>query len=143
MVYPYSSISREMEMLLDEHSLRLKGSKSFHALASEKYHKEDEDAFIYEEELSHSMQDISASQQPSTSHREQIAQIREDIGRFTASENPPIPATSSRWNKFMCESESEEEEESSKVSSSNHVLSSKSAVASYTLEQTESVESSD
>ena len=68
-----------------------------------------------------------------------MAIIREDINRFSRKDgDPSIPKASSKWSKFMCESESEEEKEEGEGNGKNsiHMLSSRSVVAKYRFEET-------
>lgn len=146
-MYPYSSVSQEMELLLDDHTARLKSSKSCYTLVSEKYTKLDDDNGVCgDQTYSQSLQDLSVGPPP-LSHHDSIAIIREDISRFST-DVKQIPNVSSRWSKFMCESESDSEEkegeeggegedlEDTDTKSSPHMLSSRSAVAKYMFEQT-------
>ena len=70
---------------------------------------------------------------------DRIASIRDDIGRFSKSTNSIIPTVSSRWTKFMNETEKDEEEERGERGEEGegdgvhmHMLQSKLAVARYT-----------
>ena len=129
-------------MLLDDHTARLKSSKSCYTLVPEKYTKLDDG----DQTQSQSLQDLSVGP-PQLSHQDSIAIIREDISRFST-DAKQIPNVSSRWSKFMCESESDSEEkareeegegeetEETDTKSSAHILSSRTAVAKYTFEQT-------
>ena len=130
-VYPYSSISREMEVLLDDHSAQLKSAKSYNTLTFEKYTKLDG-----EQPHSQSLHDLSLGPPPHD-HQESMAIIREDINRFSRKDGD-IPKASSKWSKFMCESESEEEKEEGEGNGENsiHMLSSRSLVAKYRFEET-------
>ena len=132
-VYPYSSISREMEVLLDDHSAQLKSAKSYNTLTFEKYTRLDG-----EQPHSQSLHDLSVGPPPHD-HKESMAIIREDINRFSRKDgDPSIPKASSKWSKFMCESESEEEKEEGEGNGENsiHMLSSRSVVAKYRFEET-------
>lgn len=129
-VYPYSNISREMEALLDDHSTQLKSAKS---LTFERYTKLDG-----EQPHSQSLHDLSVGP-PTHNHQESMAIIREDINRFSRKDgDTSIPKASSKWSKFMCESESEEEKEEGEGDGENsvHMLSSRSVVAKYKFEET-------
>lgn len=71
------------------------------------------------------------------SQEDRIASIREDIGRFSrpGEAERGIPVASSRWSKFMNETEEEEEGEEEGEGEGEgvnaHMLQSRSAVAKY------------
>ena len=86
--------------------------------------------------------DLSPSQKRwniGTSQEDRIASIRDDIGRFSKSSiTEVIPTASSRWSKFMNESEDREAEEGEGEGEGEggeivhtHMLQSKRAVAKY------------
>ena len=140
-VVPYSCVSQEMEDKLDDLTDKLTSSKSIYELpVSDRYRKLDEDSFVYNTgddllgatpaSLSGSAGNLMTGTSPSlpSNHKDSMARIREDIGRYKR-ENPSpdkggddrggskgelseketaIPKVSSKWTQFMCE-ESEEE----------------------------------
>ena len=121
-ISPYSSTSKEMQLLLDDHSAQVKAAQSCYFLPSESYRKFEDESFVYDQNISQSMHDLSSK--PS-SHKNTLVRIREDISRYSFDKlSPEVPTTSSRWNKFMtlCESEGEEgdEREGSKVNKTTH-----------------------
>ncbi len=113
-VYPYSSVSRKMEVLLDGQPGRLTTSRSCYMLnstqTSERYTRLDGDTFVYQEDqaISQSMQNLSKL---SPTHKQQMAIIRKDISRYSRTDLTDVGAqSSSRWTKFVHEEESGEED---------------------------------
>ena len=114
---PYSSVSRKMEMLLDQQPGRLTTSKSCYMLnsshTSERYTRLDDDTFVYEEDqaISQSMQNLSKL---SPSHKQQMAIIRKDISRYSRTDLTDTGTgaqPASRWTKFVHEEESGEDDD--------------------------------
>ena len=143
-VYPYSSVSQEMESHLDDHTARV--SSSNYTLPSDRYRKLDEDTSSFQ---STSLQDLtSASVLSVSNHKDNIAKIKEDISRYSCATDlcngvssteiqqstegeQVIPKVSSKWSQFMCEEDSEDEESYFKSLASGQVLSSGSTVARF------------
>lgn len=154
-IHPYSSVSGDMDLVLSG----IKSSESCYLYSSnERYQKLDSSShdFPTNKKVSQSVQNLttfrsSNSDSPSlkprqfwTSKEDQISSIRDDIGRFSkngTSKDSVIPVASSRWSKFMNESEDGEregEEGGGEVGEGGesegvrmHMLQSKMAVAKY------------
>ena len=162
-VHPYSSVSDEMGQLLSG----VESSRSHQSHFSNERYQKLEDSYTDttpHETLPHSKSshDLGLSErhgkeakgslgvelrQPShRTQKDRIASIRDDIQRFTkdADSSKLIPSVSSRWSKFMTETEREEgvegegEEEGEGEGEGEgedvhvHMLQSKLAVAKYT-----------
>ena len=169
-IHPYSSVSDEMGWHLLS-SVESSQTQSLYSstTSGDRYHKLEESSNDIHDALPsrHSAHDLHSSQKhgnetenqhgngtsPSlklrhshTTQEDRMASIREDIGRYTKSMDPIIPTVSSRWSKFMIDTEEKDEEldgeeEEDRVGPEGgeegdgvhmHMLQSKLAVARYT-----------
>lgn len=107
-IYPYSAVSKDMELLLDGQTARITSAKSCYSLnVSERYRKLDEDQsndYNTPQPLSQALQNIlppptttstSAGATPHKTHQDHMASIHRDISRYSKSEFPEHAAVSS------------------------------------------------
>ena len=155
-IHPYSSVSGEMDLKLSGR----KSSGSYIHSSSERYQKLDDGSTVDGTFTSTQMMmdpqhkqnsgsykntskcDFSSDMEPQhlgMTQEERMASIRNDIGRFSKNsstvESTVVPATSSRWSKFMNEVEDDDvegEREGRDVEGVHmHMLQSKATVAKY------------
>lgn len=152
-IHPYSSVSGEMDLKL----LGRKTSGSYIHSSSERYQRLDDgnavdstptQQIVYsrpeQDSSSISRCDYSPAVEPQhvgMSQEERMASIRNDIGRFSRNsatvEASVVPATSSRWSKFMNEAEDDDVQEEGEGEGRDmegvhmHLLQSKMTVAKY------------
>lgn len=153
-VHPYSSVSSEMDLKLSGR----KSSGSYIHSSSERYQKLDDEStvdstFIPTQKMVYSRHEQNLGSYKSTnkspavepqhlgmSQEQRMASIRNDIGRFSrnsaTTECSVVPATSSRWSKFMNEVEDDDDVEGEGEGRDlegvhMHLLQSKVTVAKY------------
>ena len=153
-VHPYSSVSGDMGLRLS--SMNFSGSCYVHS-ANDRYQKFDSGETYDCSNDKGAVDNLSSNtcgkdselspfqkrQNIGTSQEDRIASIRDDIGRFSKSSvaAETIPTVSSRWSKFMTESEDKEGEDGEDEDRERgeeggeivhmHMLQSKRAVAKY------------